>query len=143
MVALIRSFELSHDNYTILKGTLDPPEPYAIHRLQLQLPLKEEMSTSNSSDVVYFAVKTVDDELNEAEISNVVLVHFILLPQLRNEPNTFFNKYVMVGIGIGSGVCVLGLVVFLSLFICRMRKDDAKMDAESRNVSNTSIVADV
>lgn len=136
MVALIQSFQRSYDNYTILKGTLDPPEPYQIHRVQLQLPVKDEVSTANSSDAVYFAVKTVDDGGNEAEISNVVLVQFMLLPQLRNEPSTFFNKYAMTGIGIGSGLCILGLVVFLSCFVRKLRREDKKKDDEKKDGFN-------
>lgn len=137
VVVLVDSFHNASDNYTVVNGTLTPPEPYEVHSVHLQLPAMEEMTFGgNYSEMVYFAVKTLDEEQNMGHISNVVFVRFTLEVD-KYEPERFFNKYVVIGIVIGAAVCLILIISMVSCLVMQGRKKQSKLIDDSKSVSYT------
>lgn len=82
LTTLLQFFNDAFDDFIILNGTLEPPEPFQLHNIHLELPIHDEVSADNtSSEAFYFAVRTLDANNNVAELSNVAFVSFYVHPK--------------------------------------------------------------
>lgn len=88
LTVLVNSFETAFDDFSLLDGDLVPPEPFYFHNVILKLPSNDQMSSNNSTEEFYFAVRTLDEANNTAEISNVVFVSFYVHPALESRCST-------------------------------------------------------
>lgn len=63
-------------NFTILSGSLQPSQPYQVQILRLQLPSEDHLPLANTTEMIYFAIRTVDEERNIGDVSSTAFANF-------------------------------------------------------------------
>lgn len=73
---LLNSFDSAMSNFTILSGSLQPSQPYQVQILRLQLPSEDHLPLANTTEMIYFAIRTVDEERNIGDVSSTAFANF-------------------------------------------------------------------